>query len=232
MAIHTDSNYHSRLNLNLVRAWYQTQQKTAVNTHTILRSGVAIFLIAMTLFAQPAAAAGDVEQGKQIGFTCMGCHGIAGYRNAYPSFRVPRLGGQQGAYIEAALRAYREGTRKHPTMRAHAASLTDQDIENLIAWITASGDARDTVSTQTAAHVAPAATCVACHGADGEGVTPQPPTLAGQEVDYLEYALNQYKDGSRSGTVMTAFTASLSEADIVLLAKFYGSQDGLKTLQQ
>jgi cytochrome c553 len=197
-----------------------------------LRSGAAIFLIALTFNAQPAAAAGDVERGKQLGFTCMGCHGIAGYRNAYPSFRVPKLGGQQGAYIEAALRAYRDGTRAHPTMRAHASSLTDQDIENLIAWITSSDSASDTVTTETAAHVAAAAACVACHGAGGEGVIPQPPTLAGQEIDYLEYALHQYKDGTRTGTVMSAFTASLSDADIAQLAKFYGSQDGLTTLQQ
>ena len=203
-----------------------------MNTYTILRSGAAIFLIALTFNAQPAEAAGDVEQGKQLGFTCMGCHGIAGYRNAYPSFRVPKLGGQQGAYIEAALRAYRDGTRAHPTMRAHASSLTDQDIENLIAWIASSDGASDTVTTETAAHVAPAAACVACHGADGEGVIPQPPTLAGQETDYLEYALHQYKDGTRTGTVMSAFTASLSDADIAQLAKFYGSQDGLTTLQQ
>ncbi len=186
----------------------------------------------MLLIAQSAAAAGDAEQGKELGFTCMGCHGIAGYRNAYPSFRVPKLGGQQGAYVEAALRAYRDGTRPHPTMKAQASSLTDQDIDNLIAWIVSSGDIRDTATAESAARVAPAAACIACHGADGEGVIPQPPTLAGQEADYLEYTLHQYKDGTRSGTVMSAFTASLSEADIALLAKFYSSQDGLQTLQQ
>lgn len=197
-----------------------------------MRPGAAIFLTAMLIFAVPAAAEGDVEQGKQSGFTCLGCHGIEGYRNAYPSFRVPRLGGQQGAYIEAALRAYREGTRPHPTMMAHAAALTNQDIENLVAWISSVGDANDLATAESAAGVAPAAACVACHGADGEGVIPQPPILAGQQSDYLEYALHQYKDGSRSGTVMSAFTASLSDADIALLAKFYSSQDGLKTLQQ
>jgi len=197
-----------------------------------MRPNAAIFLIAMMIFAVPAAAEGDAEQGKQLGFTCMGCHGIEGYRNAYPSFRVPRLGGQQGAYIEAALRAYREGTRPHPTMQAHAAALTDQDIENLVAWITSVGDAKDSATTEAAAGVSPAAACVACHGADGEGVVPQPPTLAGQQADYIEYTLQQYKDGSRSGTVMSAFTASLSDADIALLAKFYSSQVGLTTLQQ
>ena len=203
-----------------------------MNKQTTKRPGAATFLVAMMIFAVPAAAEGDAEQGKQLGFTCMGCHGIEGYRNAYPSFRVPRLGGQQGAYIEAALRAYREGTRPHPTMKAHASALTDQDIENLVAWITSVGDARDSATAESAARVTPAVACIACHGRDGEGVIPQPPTLAGQQQDYIEYALHQYKDGSRSGTVMSAFTASLNGADIALLAKFYSSQDGLKTLQQ
>ena len=203
-----------------------------MNKRITMRPGAAIFLIAMLILAVPAAAEGDVEQGKQLGFTCLGCHGIEGYRNAYPSFRVPRLGGQQGAYIEAALRAYREGTRPHPTMNAQAAALTTQDIENLVAWITSVDDAKDSATTESAAGVTPAAACVACHGRDGEGVIPLPPTLAGQQADYIEYALHQYKDGSRSGTVMSAFTASLSDADIALLAKYYSSQDGLTTLQQ
>ena len=203
-----------------------------MNKRITMRPGAAIFLIAMLILAVPAAAEGDVEQGKQLGFTCLGCHGIEGYRNAYPSFRVPRLGGQQGAYIEAALRAYREGTRPHPTMKAQAAALTTQDIENLVAWITSVDDAKDSATTESAAGVTPAAACVACHGRDGEGVIPLPPTLAGQQADYIEYALHQYKDGSRSGTVMSAFTASLSDADIALLAKYYSSQDGLTTLQQ
>ena len=48
----------------------------------------------------------------------------------------------------------------------------------------------------------------------------------------LEYTLDQYKDGSRGGTVMSAFVTTLSDTDISVLAKFYGSQDGLQTLDQ
>jgi cytochrome c553 len=193
---------------------------------------VSALLLATSLLALPALAAGDPAQGRQLGFTCLGCHGIDGYRNAYPSFRVPKLGGQGDAYIEAALRAYREGTRPHPTMHAQASSLTDEDIANLVAWIGSGEPADDETTADSAASVPAAAACVACHGAQGTGVIPQPPTLAGQHADYLEHALHQYKDGSRSGTVMSAFVASLSDADIAALAKFYGSQDGLTTLQK
>lgn len=184
------------------------------------------------LVMKQAQAEGDPELGRELGYTCLGCHGIEGYRNAYPSFRVPKLGGQGSAYIQAALNAYRDGNRPHPTMQAQASSMTDEDIENLVAWIASAGQVQDTMTTESAAALTAAAACVACHGAEGEGVIPQPPTLAGQHSDYLAYALEQYKDGTRTGTVMGAFAASLSEADIERLAEFYGSQDGLTTLDK
>jgi cytochrome c553 len=184
----------------------------------------------MSLLALPAAAEGDAEQGARLGYTCLGCHGIEGYRNAYPSFRVPKLGGQGAAYLVTALKAYRAGTRPHPTMQAHAGPMSDEDIDNLVAWIGTAKEARDRATAESVAHVPAAAACVACHGAAGEGVIPQPPTLAGQHPEYLQYALQHYKDGTRGGTVMSAFAATLSDADMAQLAKLYGSQDGLKTL--
>ena len=192
---------------------------------------VSLLLGGLFLVAQPAVAEGDAEEGRELGYTCMGCHGIEGYRNAYPSFRVPKLGGQGAAYLEAALLAYRDGTRPHPTMQAQAGSMTDEDIANLVAWIAQSGHVKDKATAESAAAVPAAAACIACHGTAGEGVTPQPPTLAGQHPDYLAHALNQYRDGTRSGNVMNAFAMSLSDADIEALAKFYGSQEGLTTLQ-
>ena len=69
-----------------------------------------------------------------------------------------------------------------------------------------------------------------CHGVAGATIQPVPPTLAGQQEDYLVQALKQYKDGTRTGTVMNAFAAQLSDADMKLIAGFYASQDGLETL--
>lgn len=66
---------------------------------------------------------------------CAGCHGIQGYKASFPEvYRVPKLAGQQAGYLALALRAYRSGSRKHPTMRAVAQSLTDGDIERLAAY--------------------------------------------------------------------------------------------------
>ena len=66
---------------------------------------------------------------------CAGCHGIPGYRTAYPDvYHVPKLGGQSPAYLVNALKAYRSGERQHPSMRGIAASLTDKDMEELAAY--------------------------------------------------------------------------------------------------
>jgi len=192
---------------------------------------VAIASIVLVIWSQPGVAEGDPEIGKQLGFTCLGCHGIEGQRNAYPSFRVPRLGGQKPEYLAAALKAYRAGTRPHPTMQAQATSISDEDIENLVAWIGTYGDARDTATAEQVAGVQAAQICVTCHGVAGAAVQPAPPTLAGQQADYIVHALHAYKDGTRSGNVMNAFAATLSDADIEMLAKFYSSQEGLRTLK-
>ncbi|MDH3319038.1 MAG: cytochrome c [Betaproteobacteria bacterium] len=66
---------------------------------------------------------------------CIGCHGIPGYKTAYPLvYHVPKIGGQNAAYLANALKAYRAGERWHPSMRGIAASLSDQDIEDIAAY--------------------------------------------------------------------------------------------------
>ncbi len=89
------------------------------------------------LFAAPTAIAaeGNVEAGRVKASTCMGCHGIPRYNNAYPTYRVPKLGGQPQAYIEAALKAYGNGERPHTTMHAQAVSLSDQDIADIATFL-------------------------------------------------------------------------------------------------
>jgi cytochrome c553 len=63
---------------------------------------------------------------------CIGCHGIPGYKTAFPDvYHVPKIAGQQPGYIIAALKAYKSGERSHPSMRGIAASLSDEDMKNL-----------------------------------------------------------------------------------------------------
>ncbi len=198
-------------------------------TKTYRTSAALVLVLAGALHAQTVRAQDGAEQGRVLAYTCMGCHGIEGYRNAYPSYRVPRLGGQKSAYIKAALNAYRNGNRPHPTMQAQGGSLSDPDIDQLAAWFESLGTASDDVDADDVAAFAPAAVCVSCHGVAGAGVEPQPPVLSGQQEEYLVHALGQYKDGKRTGTVMAAFAAGLTDADVATIAAFYAARDGLTT---
>lgn len=97
--------------------------------------GLSVLALALAGTLTTAAnAAGDPERGATLADTCMGCHGIADYNNVYPTYRVPKLGGQNAAYLAASLKAYRSGDRQHPTMRAQANLMTDQDIADLAAF--------------------------------------------------------------------------------------------------
>lgn len=188
-----------------------------------------MFVLA-ALSTRSALAEGDPERGRVLGYTCLGCHGIEGYRNAYPSYRVPKLGGQKPEALVTALNAYRGGSRPHHTMQAQGESLSERDIEDLVAWITLSPRASDDLDEQSVENLEAAKACVACHGSAGTDVKPAPPVLSGQHRSYLAEALKQYKDGERGNTVMTAFTAGLTERDIEQLAAFFAARDGLYTL--
>jgi cytochrome c553 len=90
---------------------------------------------ALVAISVPLHAEGDPVAGKNKTTMCAGCHGIAGFRAAYPeTYGVPKLGGQNPGYIVSALKAYKSGERNHGTMKAIAASLTEQDMADLAAY--------------------------------------------------------------------------------------------------
>ena len=90
-------------------------------------------------FCPVARADGDPVAGKIKSNTCLGCHGIPGYNNVYPTYHVPKIGGQNFEYLLAALAGYRDGTRSHPTMEQQAASLSDQDMKDIAAYFSGFG---------------------------------------------------------------------------------------------
>lgn len=204
--------------------------KKLVNTNFPTIKLIAITLLCATV-TPTAFAEGDIERGAKLGSTCLGCHGIEGYRNAYPSFRVPKLGGQQAGYIEIALKGYRSGMRAHPTMVAQASSMNDQQIADVAAYL--AGLSNETVANggSDAPPLEEAQTCAACHGQNGIGVSPTWPTLAGQYQDYLVHALKQYREGERTDAVMMPLAAGLSDETIELLATYYARLEGLETTQ-
>ena len=101
----------------------------------LLIVALASALVAGTAAAQGGAPAGDAAKGREKVQMCQGCHGIDGWRTAYPEvYRVPKLSGHNAAYIVAALKEYKGGNRGHPTMKAIAASLTEADMADIAAY--------------------------------------------------------------------------------------------------
>src|SRR5262245_61417995 len=107
----------------------------------------------------------DPAHGKALSNTCLGCHGIPAYKNAYPNYSVPKLEGQHPEYIVSALQGYRSGDRSHLTMHSQASSLSDQDMQDIAAYFSAEPlkPSGKTVGKPPEA----AQVCVACHGPDG-----------------------------------------------------------------
>ena len=93
---------------------------------------LALAALCGTASAQTAGNSAAAHDKTQM---CIGCHGIPGWRTAYPEvYSVPLIYGQHPAYIVRALQSYKSGERSHPSMRAIAATLSDQDMANLAAY--------------------------------------------------------------------------------------------------
>ena len=107
-----------------------------MTTLTLFATSAAVAAIALgTLDAAAQVPAGDPVAGAQKTQMCSGCHGIEGWRTAFPEvYKVPKIAGQHQAYVVKALQAYKSGERSHPSMRAIAASLSDKDMADLAAY--------------------------------------------------------------------------------------------------
>jgi cytochrome c553 len=193
---------------------------------TLLALGMSLSATAITTTAH---AEGNVENGKVLAYTCQGCHGIANYKNAFPSYSVPKLGGQNQTYLANALKAYAAGERAHATMHAQAITLDDQARADLAAYL---AGARAEASTSQVVGTPPPATqtCVACHGADGaKTVGDDHPILAGQKPDYIVQALKDYKSGKRKNAIMSGIIGGVDEKDFNAIADFFSQQNALCT---
>ena len=99
----------------------------------ILAAAALLLATPLALAQQKGEAKGDADSAHRNKIAmCIGCHGIPGYKTAFPAvYHVPMIAGQQPGYIVSALKAYRAGERSHPSMRGIAASLTEEDMKEL-----------------------------------------------------------------------------------------------------
>lgn len=159
---------------------------------------------------------------------CSRCHGGAG-EGGIPG--VPRLDIQTPAYLEAALKAFRDGTRQSGTMMAATRTLTDAEITELARHFGRTVPVADIDIAQAPAivrrgipeHDVPA--CESCHGANAR---PGYPRLAGQDTDYLLSQLELFKllgakRGGPNGHIMAEVVRELEPDQIRLLAEWYGA---------
>jgi len=179
--------------------------------------------------AEPGAQAAEAAEPdpfaavRQTTAACAGCHGEDGNTDI-PG--MPSLAGQHVLYLITALKAYQEGTRPDPTMRAFVAALTRGDIEDM-AYFYATMEPRRSETPAEGdpfAGIAITAPCVGCHGRDGNSGDPKNPRLAGLDAAYLVAAVNAYKNGGRDHAAMRDAVETLREQDVRDLAAFYATR--------
>jgi cytochrome c553 len=209
---------------------------------------VSFVTLGVTLSASAQEVKGDAKAGQSKAAMCIGCHGIVGYQASFPEiYKAPMISGQGAKYISNALAAYQKDERKHPTMKAIAASLSEQDMADLGAYYSQHGVVAGSALPEKAA-VEPSAAvgalltkgaCISCHGANfAKPIDPGYPKIAGQHADYLFVALKAYKTENnakvgRSNGVMAGIAKQYSNAEMKALAGYISSLPGdLKTVPQ
>ena len=181
---------------------------------------------ALVMLSFAAGAARAQDEGKILFETCKGCHAIANYKTNYPTYKVPKLGGQNAQYVVDALKGYRDGARTHTTMHAQAASLTDEQMLAIGTYV----QSLATLKPGEGNPPEKAAQCAACHGPNGVAPAPNFPNLAGQHEDYLRHSLEQYKtQQGRQNAIMAGFAGPLTDEDIATITAYYSDQKGLVT---
>ncbi|WP_417726751.1 c-type cytochrome [Roseovarius sp.] len=168
--------------------------------------------------AMAEGATGNPEAGRKLASQCRTCHGIEGMAKM-PI--VPHIGGENPAYIEHQLTAFREGRRVHEMMSVVAASLSDQAIADLAAWYSSQTPVAALGPNQTPEN-APEA-CTACHGADGIALIDDAPNLAGETVMYIDTQLKAFRTGKRQHDIMSGIAAEMSNDEIRAVAEWYSS---------
>ena len=208
---------------------------------------VALSLAAGLATSAQAQVKGNIEAGEGKVAMCIGCHGIMDYKTNFPEvYHVPKIAGQNAKYIETVLGEYKKGTRKHPSMRGIAGSLTEQDLADVAAYYTALGEIKGApelpapraASADVTALLQKGA-CVSCHGDNfSKPIDPSYPKIAGQYPDYLFAALKAYKDDThatwgRGNPVMAGMAKQFSNAELKAIAYYIGSLPGeVRTVPQ
>lgn len=181
-----------------------------------------------------AATLALVAVGRGQAWSCASCHGAAGEGN----LSTPRLAGQPAAYLKKQLEDFAAGKRTNESMALVARALSADDMDKLAhyyagirapAAVQASlgGDlARGEALAKSGDWKQNVPACFSCHGANGEGVAPGFPALAGQKSDYIFAQLAAWHAGERKNSpqaLMDGIARSMSPQDMRSVAAYLGS---------
>lgn len=203
----------------------------------------ALALAILPVHAQDVV--GDPDAGADKVAMCVGCHGITDYKTAFPQvYRVPKIAGQNAAYLVSSLEGYAKRERKHPSMEGIAHTMSEQDMADVAAYYEQLGKSDADLPEQprkassTVAELLSKGGCVACHGENySTSIDPSYPKLAGQYGDYLFVALKAYKDDShatwgRGNPIMAAQVKQFSNPELKAIAGYIASLPGeIKTVE-
>ncbi len=192
---------------------------------------LALGLSALSFSVTSQAA--SVASGKDAFEACRGCHVSPGASNVYPTYYVPKIGGQVAAYTVSALKAYQSAGRSHGTMMANTQEMSEQTMEDIAEYLaTDKGGSKRAISNHgDIAHGKKlSGTCMGCHNDDTTAGSSNP-RLAGQHANYLEKAMQEYKAGTRPSPLMQSMLQTLSEDDMKDLAAYFTSLQGLTAVK-
>lgn len=205
------------------------------NRRRLIRAATCNLLIGtLTLFVASAAlAGGDAERGKSKSITCAACHGADG-NSINPEW--PSLAGQNENYLVRSVQSFKDGSRDNVLMSPQAASLSDQDIQDLAAYYAAQKPSRRTADPALVTQgervyrggnmEKGVSACIACHGPSGQGNPGASyPSLAGQHATYttaqlMAYRSNQRQSDTTLNQVMRNIAAQMSDDEIKAVSSY------------
>jgi cytochrome c553 len=205
----------------------------------LLAAVLAAPVMSIAQTAAPAAAAAGVakvpakpdlvEGEKRYTAVCAACHGADG-NSGVPA--NPKLARQHPEYLVKQLTEFKSGKRANPVMQAFAAQLSDADMRNIAAWLTAQqakpGFAKDKELVSVGERIwrggipdRKIAACAACHSPTGAGIPAQYPRLSGQHADYVTAQMVAFRDGARKNSVqMNQIAAKMNDREIRAVADY------------
>ncbi len=187
-----------------------------------------------TLSAQIQAEEVDIKAGKFAFETCTGCHSVYKYSNVYPTYYVPKIGGQRKEYIVSALLAYKNQLRPRTSMLANANGLTEKTVDSIALYVENSVGKKKSASSTVGNPVKGeelAQACLGCHTTDLEDGA-LAPILAGQYENYLIKVMHDYQTGQRQDPFMQSMVADFSEEELADIAAYFAVQKGLSIVKK